>query len=105
MEQRGTSVVARLSAASAADVEERAWLAGLRDVPDGMPARLALLLARRDGEVTNESLRTATDTSSTDSRRVLRLLVAGDLLAVVPERRPARYALAARLHEDAPPLP
>jgi len=105
LEQRGTSVVARLSAASAADVEERAWLARLTDVPDGVPARLALVLARRDGEVTNESLRTATDTSSTDSRRVLRLLVASGLLEVVAERRPTRYALAPGLREDSAPLP
>jgi len=105
LEQRGTSVVARLSAASAAGVGERAWLAGLCDVPDGMPARLALLLARRDGDVTNESLRTAADTSSTDSRRVLRLLVASGLLEVVADRRPARYALAARLRAESPPLP
>ncbi|WP_167587942.1 ATP-binding protein [Kineococcus rubinsiae] len=105
VEQRGGSVVVRVPAASAAGVEERAWLAGLRDVPDGMPARLALLLARRGGEVTNESLRTAADASATDSRRVLRLLVAGGLLRVVGERRPTRYALADELREQPPPLP
>ncbi|NAZ81849.1 hypothetical protein GTR02_08450 [Kineococcus sp. R8] len=106
LEQRDGAVVARVAAASAASVEERAWLAALPDVPDGMAARLALLLARRDGDVTNESLRTATDTSTTESRRVLRLLVAGGLLRVAGDRRPTRYALSdVRLREQVPPLP
>ncbi len=92
-EEKSSSFVVRLRGTSVFLAEDRLWISDLADIPLSGDAKLALVYARRNGDITNEELRRLRHIDRDASRAVLQDLVARDLLRVVGRGRGARYVL------------
>lgn len=92
-EERDSSFIVRFRGRSVFAAEDRLWVSRFGDVNVGSHAKVALVYARRHGAVTNEYLRSLRQLGPSQSRSVLRDLVARGLLQPVGRGRGTRYVL------------
>lgn len=91
--ETGSTFVVRLEGGGVLRAEDRLWLQELKDLPPGPHGRLALVHARSNGSVTNETLRSIRPMTAVEARDVLQGLVARGHLTARGSGRGTYYIL------------